>query len=103
MKRERRPEVRLFLILVIDICLAMSGYSQISSGTVSGAIVDSSKAAVPAAQVQVTNLETGVVRSVTTDDTGIYVAVNLAPGRYSVEARKEGFQPISKTGLVLSI
>ena len=61
-------------------------------GTITGAIVDSSGAAVPAAKVTVSNPATGFTQTIDSAGTGGYSFVYLVPGKYTVTTEKEGFR-----------
>jgi hypothetical protein len=76
-----------------------SSFAQTFRGTILGSVTDSSGAAVPGATVTVKNLDTGLVRTVTTSDDGSYAAPELPIGTYSVSVEKAGF----KLGLVTGI
>ena len=76
---------------------------QVSTGTMTGVVTDTSGGSIPQAEVRITNQDTGAVRSLTTQVSGAYVARNLPLGNYEVEARYTGFQPEIKTGIVLTI
>lgn len=58
---------------------------------IDGLIRDQSQAAIPNASVTVTNLDTGLQRKVTTNESGSYTVPLLPIGRYSVTASKDGF------------
>lgn len=70
--------------------------AQSTYGSITGSVTDPSGAAVPAAQVTLTNLGTSEKRTQTTGSDGLYSFVNLIPGRYSLEAEKEGFQRFTR-------
>src|SRR5437899_12957745 len=53
-------------------------------GSITGRVTDPSGAAVPGAQVTITNTATNVSASVTTNDAGVSTALYLAPSRYTV-------------------
>lgn len=65
--------------------------TQITSGTIQGTVVDANGAAVPDAAVELRNTDTNLVRSVSTDEEGRFVALQLPPGRYTVTVTKQGF------------
>ena len=57
----------------------------------------------PAASVEVRNLETGEVRRAATDERGGYTIPNLMPGRYDTEVNAAGFRHSKQTGLELQV
>jgi hypothetical protein len=65
--------------------------SQASSGQISGVVSDNQGAALSKATVKISNTQTGLERTVTTSDDGIYRAVLLPPGVYTVVAEASGF------------
>jgi hypothetical protein len=65
---------------------------QIAGSTLAGKVTDATGAAIPAADVVVTNTETAKARTVKTDHSGSYVIDDLVPGQYKVAARAPGFQ-----------
>jgi hypothetical protein len=93
-------------VLVVMAVLVLSPIwilAQVSTGTITGEVTDTSGAIVRNAQVRVTDVGKNVTRSVVTDSAGLFLAPDLLPGQYSVEVSLAGFQPQSKVGLVLSI
>src|SRR5215472_13259201 len=81
---------------------AWTVHAQNLSG-ISGAVQDSSGATVPGAAVTVTNQETGLRRTIQTDERGRYRVPSLPVGRYEIRAEKEGFRTAVRTGLVLTV
>src|SRR6202140_3213687 len=64
-----------------------------TTSAIVGQVSDASGAAVPNATVTLTNKETGLRRSASTDDSGRFNFPQLKPGTYSIEVEAEGFQP----------
>src|ERR1700731_2853527 len=64
-----------------------------TTSAIGGQVSDASGAAVPKATVTVTNKETGLRRSASTDDSGRFNFTQLKPGAYSVKLQAEGFEP----------
>src|SRR3984893_2914655 len=64
-----------------------------TTSAIVGQVSDASGAAVPGATVTVTNKETRLRRSASTDDSGRFNFPQLKPGAYSVRAEAEGFAP----------
>ncbi len=71
---------------------AVDSRAQAPTGTVAGVVTDESEAVIPNARVTITNRETGLVRSVTTEAGGTYSAPALPAGAYEVKAEAAGFQ-----------
>jgi hypothetical protein len=91
--------------LAVVLCLTASSpvSAQVSTGTISGNVEDSSGAALATTTVTVTSLETGAVRTVSTDEGGYYQALSLPVGRYEVKAEKEGFSGALQSGIDLVV
>ncbi|HEY3742569.1 MAG TPA: carboxypeptidase-like regulatory domain-containing protein, partial [Bryobacteraceae bacterium] len=73
------------------------------AGTITGSISDPSGSAVPGAVVDILNTDTGVARSITTNEAGNYVAQFLQPGPYQVSVSKEGFAKLVRKDLSLQV
>jgi hypothetical protein len=94
-----RPSVAfLFLSLLLFCCMSLQ--AQVSGGTLSGTIMDSTGAVVPNAQVTVTNLGTGLARTTATNDSGFYAVPNLNPGNYQVAVEAKGFARSAEQTLI---
>ncbi len=74
------------------ILLSGVSFAQTTTSAVSGTIRDSSGAVLSGAMVEVRNLETGLSRTLLTDDLGRYYVAGLQPGRYQARASLEGFR-----------
>src|SRR5689334_15696099 len=77
--------------------------AQRTTATVAGSILDPTGAAVPAAQVVLTNLSTSAERSMETNELGYYVMTALPAGPYSLTVKKAGFQTQTVPELVLVV
>jgi hypothetical protein len=73
---------------------AVTNYEMVSllPDQLGGIIVDPSAAVVPNAQVTVTHLDTGAVRTVMTDNSGRWIVSNLSSGRVKIAATAPGFK-----------
>jgi hypothetical protein len=92
---------RGFLIVLLS-CTGASGQG-LSTAQINGTVRDQSAAALPGVTVTVTHMDTGVTRSVVTDDQGSYVLQNLPVGPYRFEAALQGFRTYLQTGIVLQV
>jgi hypothetical protein len=79
------------LILTLAFASGVFGQTQITTGTIQSTVLDERDAAVPGANIEIKNLETNTVRTLSTDEEGRFVALALPPGRYSVTISKSGF------------
>ena len=95
--------MRLHYLFALMLFFAVSARAQLATGTIVGTVTDASGAVTPGAGVKLTNTETGFMRTLTTDATGIYRATMLPIGDYQVEVGLKGFQPQSKIGLVVAV
>ncbi|MBI4456672.1 MAG: TonB-dependent receptor [Acidobacteria bacterium] len=82
---------------------ACSVYAQVASGTISGTVKDASGSILPGVTLTIRNVETGVSRTVITDDEGRYRAPELAVGNYDVQAELAGFQTAVRSGIQLTV
>jgi hypothetical protein len=64
-----------------------------TTSAIIGQVSDAAGAAVPNATVTVTNRDTGLRRSASTDDSGRFNFPQLKPGIYTVKVEAEGFEP----------
>ncbi|MBM3815338.1 MAG: TonB-dependent receptor, partial [Acidimicrobiia bacterium] len=88
-------KTRTFGALALSLALAspLLMFGQATTlGNIVGSVVDPSGAAVPGAKVRVLNTGTGVPRDVTTNENGVFSALSLIPGMYSVEVTAPNFQ-----------
>ena len=92
----------VFLTTLV-LLLGESAAAQTFRGTVLGTITDSSGASVPGATVTIKNLDTGLVRTVTTSDDGTYAAPELPIGNYNVTVEKNGFKSGVVTGVRVEV
>jgi outer membrane receptor protein involved in Fe transport len=80
-------------LLALFLCLAGSpSTAQVLYGGLTGLVSDTTGGALPGASVQIHNMDTGVTRSLVTDERGVYLAADLQPGVYRVTVELAGFQ-----------
>jgi hypothetical protein len=77
--------------------------AQMVGGTISGDVVDSAGAAVARAEVLIRNDETGGERKFTTAEGGSFSAPSVPVGVYTVSVSREGFAPLTRTGIGLTV
>ncbi len=89
--------------LALAATLAVSAFAQSTTARLTGVVTDPSGATVPNATVTITNKASGQVRTVTTNNDGLYVAVSLPPAAYDVTVAASGFANREQKGLVLAV
>lgn len=99
MKRFQRAVV-FFLFLA---ALIFSGRSEAQTGAVTGQVFDPAGAVVAKAVVTATSMQTGIAHTATTSSAGLYNFANLPPASYSIQVTAEGFQSVTKDGVVVTI
>jgi hypothetical protein len=75
----------------------------VGSGQIQGTITDSSGSAIPAAQVEVLQQESGLRRVVTSDSGGGYSLPDLPVGPYELGVTGAGFSAYRQTGIVIQV
>ena len=83
--------VWMFVIVAITVLGTGQAYAQVAGATLTGTVKDSSGAVIPNAQVAITDVATGVTRTVVAGSAGLYTAPNLLPGTYEVRVTATGF------------
>jgi outer membrane receptor protein involved in Fe transport len=95
--------LKSLLTLIITVVAAVGASAQLSTATLYGAITDPAGAAIPKANVKITQTDTGFVRTVVTNDSGSYRADFLPIGPYKVTVEANGFKTLDREGLVLTV
>jgi hypothetical protein len=93
----------LFSVLAALIIHPPGAQAQMVGGTISGEVVDPAGAAVAQAEVLIRNDETGSERKFTTAESGTFSAPSVAVGTYTVSVSRDGFAPLSRTGIALTV
>src|SRR5919202_1277639 len=100
-----RPLIAFALacLFFVTTAVSASAQTQITTGTVQGTVEDEHGAVVPGATVEVRNVETNLTRTLTTDDGGRFVFLQLPPGRYTLTASKQGFATLKQEEFTLTV
>ncbi len=78
-------------------------FGQLSTASVTGTVRDPSGSVVAGTRVVLTNGQTGVERSTTSNDAGNYGFVSVTPGNYTLSASREGFQRVNVRAFDLEV
>src|SRR3984893_17050622 len=91
---ECRPRFRGYFVLLVGLGILLGGLdsqraiAKTEKASVSGRVTDQSNAAVPDAEVQIKNTDTGVATVVKTNGEGVYALPSLNPGNYLMTVNK---------------
>jgi hypothetical protein len=97
----RQRSLQMSVSLLLMMAGAFSSFSQSSTGTITGTIVDENKAAISGVNVTGTNTATGFSRSVTSDPDGKYRLANMPTGVYELTFDAMDFRRIVRGGITL--
>ena len=96
-------KLSLFAVVLLGLCSAVRLGAQAVGGTILGTITDPAGAAVPKADISITNTDTGVITTVATSAEGFFSVPNLLPGSYQVVAKAPGFSTAVVSGITLTV
>jgi hypothetical protein len=71
--------------------------------TLQGDVVDPSKSTIPNSVIVLKNIQTGIERSTSADQSGHYIFQFVVPGDYSITAKAPGFKTTVRDGITLSL
>jgi hypothetical protein len=80
---------------------SFSAFAQ--DATIVGTVTDPSGSVLPNVTITITNTETGVARTLASNDVGEYVAPGLHIGHYTIKAEAQGFATAQRNDLVLNV
>ena len=93
-----------FLALTLIFCATrINLQAQVTGGTISGTVVDTTGRVIPNCSIAITNTATGISRNVTTNTDGFYTAPNLLAGSYDLSFAAPGFKTELKKGITLTV
>ena len=93
----------LALVLFQFSVLPPSAFARVAGGTLSGTVTDARGSVFRNAEITITNVETGIGRSASTNEVGGYVTAELLPGGYDVKFLALGFKSEVKSGIALTV
>ena len=88
-----------FVSILILGCVGLAK-GQVTTGRISGTVIDPNGAVVQGANVTATSLDTNSSREATTDGDGNFAFQLLPPGRYKIEVTASGFQKYEAEAVV---
>ena len=98
MKKSRGKLSVLIMFMGLCACLGISktsyAQSQAATATLTGHISDPSGAVVSGANIELLDIETGVVKKSVGDPSGRYNLTNLSHGSYTLTVKMQGFSDV---------
>ncbi|HVF66790.1 MAG TPA: TonB-dependent receptor [Pyrinomonadaceae bacterium] len=95
--------ISLGILLVFAFAVTARAQTQITTGVIQGIVQDEAGATVPGVAVEVRNAGTNLTKTLTTDDNGRFVFLQLPPGRYTLTASKSGFATLKQEEFTLTV
>lgn len=90
-------------ILLAFLLALMAPVTRAQTQNISGTVVDATGAVVPEAKVTITDAAKGaIVRQTNTDESGRFEALDVEPGRYTINVEKSGFKK-AQVGVTLDV
>ena len=96
--------MKKFALCILSACFATGLLAQDITGTIGGTVLDPTGAAITKAKVTITNVDRNqVVRTESTNDSGVYSAPFLPIGNYTVRVEAAGFKTDERNSIVLNV
>ncbi len=92
-----------FIVLALLLALPLAAVAQITTATIVGTVSDSNGAILLGAQVTARNVDTGLIRTVSSGEEGTYRIEFLPVGNYVIEVTATGLKKTSRSGIVLQV
>ena len=92
-----------WLMAISALVLVFSLQAIAQDATMVGTVTDPSGAVIPNAKITATSAETGLARTITTNESGQYVFPGIQIGHYDVKAEAPGLKMAEQKGVVLQL
>src|ERR1700732_575655 len=93
---------KVVLLLVLVFAFVSAARAELG-GKITGVVTDQTGSVIPGAAVGVTNMQTGVKLTTTTDQDGVFTFPVLSVGQYQIDVTSDAFKSYRKTGLAIDI
>ena len=90
-------------VLLFGVLASRLASAQVTTGTITGVVKDTTGAIIPGASVKVQNTDTSASRTLVSDDSGRYQATQLSLGHYAVDVSLAGYQTATRKGIELTV
>src|ERR1700743_782016 len=93
----------ILALLLFAMALPTRTFAQVDQGQINGTVKDTSGGSIAGANVTLTNQDTGVTLSTTTNSQGEYIFAPIKIGTYSVTAEFQGFQKVVQKNVTVDV
>jgi Carboxypeptidase regulatory-like domain len=102
--RNGRPANLLIPVILIPVILATASlWAQTASSSISGTVTDPKGSVIPGANLTLSNPDTGFLRTIKTNDQGIYQFLQIPPATYELTVVASGFATKKQSNVVLMV
>jgi outer membrane receptor protein involved in Fe transport len=95
--------MRLLTCIAVFLAAAANTTAQTSSASVVGRVTDPTGAVIPGVSIKITNLDTNISQTGSSNEVGDFTIPYVPPGRYSLEAGSAGFRTYRRAELTLAL
>src|SRR3954447_12086773 len=95
--------LKLALALLASLSLAALLVAQSSNASITGAVADSSGAAISGAELTLDSIDTSSTSKATSDADGVFSFPNLPQGNYELRVSAKGFKDYIQKGILLHL
>lgn len=105
MKRKMLLQSAACVMATLCCCLLLAegAFAQTVTGTLSGRVTDRTGGVIPGVKVVIKSEQMGTVREVSSNEEGYYFAPFLNIGAYDVTVEYQGFQTVTKKGVLIEL
>jgi hypothetical protein len=97
-----RRRISFTVIPLLLLVLSAAAFAGVTA-SISGTVTDHTGAVLAGSTITVTNVDTRVAQSTTSNASGFYNFAALQPGRYDLRIQQTGFKAFQRTGIVLNV
>jgi outer membrane receptor protein involved in Fe transport len=94
--------IAIFVVSIATALIVEKAQAQ-ETGSISGIITDPSGAVIPGVNLKLSEIDTGVIRTTSSNERGAYAFSLVPPGNYVLDAQKQGFSTRSVQAIQLRV
>ena len=94
---------QILALLMLALAIPAMIFAQSNSSALSGVVRDPSSAVITGAEITVSNMDTGLTRTATSNASGVYRVGELNPGSYQITASMTGFSRETRKDVTLLV